>query len=153
MKNYTINHLNISTDMDNIEITISAKQGKKTIGYIKGKVNSMRDCIECDTAVVPEERGKGIASELLKRMIDSVFKDKMLDSMCEMYAKGSEAHNILLNIDVENYASRRVAEKMGFTLVDDSGRDSVEYAITRAQYLKGNAQTSVQVKDEGLARE
>ena len=153
MKNYTINHPNISADMDNIEITISAKQGKKTIGYIKGRVNSVLDCIECDTAVIPEERGKGIASELLKRMIDSVFKDKMLDGMCEMFAKGSEAYNILLNIDVENYASRRVAEKMGFTLVDAGGRDSVEYAITRAQYLKGNAQTSVQVKDEGLARE
>lgn len=144
--NYTISSPSVFVDGNSITITLTAMYGKETIGYINGKVNSMLNCVECDTAVKEEYRGNGIAGKLLKSLLNSIFIDNVLDEFCSTYGQGSERSKVVLNIDIENYSSRRVAEKTGFSLVDSESRDSLEYEMTKDDYLKIYKESSADVK-------
>ena len=132
---YKTNFANLSADIDEITMRIEAKYNDFVIGFIKANVNSEKNCIECDTVVDEQYRGMGVATSLLKEMLNKVFVGKYLDGMCEKFAKGTETQKIVLNIDMENFASRRVAEKMGFENYGASTHDSLEYVMTKQRYF------------------
>jgi len=110
-----------------ISFMIESQNSKNVrMGYINGRINGLKNCIECDYAVATEYRGRGIAGKMLEFMLDKVFKDNALSIKHPL--------RVVLNIDAENQPSRHVAEKAGFEKIDSESRDSVEYEMTPKQY-------------------
>ncbi len=108
-------------------ITIKAKtSSNQTIGYTVGRLKEHN--VECEYSVDEDYRGNGIAGKMLQELLYEVF------------VVNPETKNVInkavLNIDVENFSSRRVAEKQEFNFCYSENRDSVEYEISKEQFLK-----------------
>jgi len=132
--NYKIITNGVQIENDAPFLLMEAVNDKQVLGYIRANINSFKNCLEFDTAVEPEHRGQGIATELLKAMLSSVFEQKAMDECCKKYGNGTETNKVVLNIDIDNSASRKVAERVKFKQTDSESRDSVEYSMTKQQY-------------------
>lgn len=86
-------------------LAITQKSGcRPTIGLVSATPSQARE-IELGYVVAPAARGKGIASEAAKALVETVFGL-------------TNADRILANARAINPASRRVLEKCGFVYID-----------------------------------
>ncbi len=82
------------------------------------------------SGVVDEDyRQKGIGTIMLKSAIKLVFFDK---------AFGQDVNKFVLDIDADNFASRRSAQNAGFVDCEMSGYNVATYTIGRQEYLENN---------------
>ena len=115
-------------------LVLDAIVDNKKVGYLRANLNKLKNVVEFDSAVDPNFRGQGIAGQLVDNMLNRVFN---LGVFNEEDA-GLYIDEVVLSIDAENFSSIRVAEKMGFTQQGEESRDSVEYVMTKTNYLKAN---------------
>jgi ribosomal-protein-alanine N-acetyltransferase len=77
--------------------------GDRFLGYaVSGPVDRAEREVELGYAVAPEARGRGVATETLRLLTDWAFAEGL--------------HRVTALISVDNPASSRVAEKVGYTL-------------------------------------
>jgi RimJ/RimL family protein N-acetyltransferase len=112
-------------------LAITQKNGRAVIGIVAAHADQSPD-VEIGYAIAPMFWGKGIATEAVKAMIDTVFRV-------------TTAERIVANSRVINPASRRVLEKCGLNYID-TGLDNLpargglhpcdRFALDRKTWMK-----------------
>ena len=146
MEDYDILSSGVHNDNNGAHFVLEAVQNNKQIGYIQANINSNKNCIECTTAIEKEYRNRGIATKLLDNMLRDIFIYGQMDEACNLLGYGTETQRMILSIDIDNLASRRVAEKLGFTVIDSESRDSVEYELTKQAYIQSQEEREALAK-------
>ena len=89
--------------------------------------------VEIEYLTNEEHRGKGIIHVGLDKVLEDIFVDSSYDDLTvkTIFPK-TKIESVSLAISKENEASKRVAQKSGFTLNEKTGA----YQITKTEFLK-----------------
>ncbi|MBR4270491.1 MAG: GNAT family N-acetyltransferase [Clostridia bacterium] len=138
-------HLELINSNDPDVIYIEAKnEGNEKVGRVTGRIDNFEKKVDCEYDVAESYRGNGIAGTMLQAMLNEVFLENL--NTKDMINKA------VLNIDMENFTSRRVAEKFGFLQTFSEGHDSVEYEMTKEQFLNVEKSNNKKLDDNTLPR-
>ena len=94
--------------------------------------------VEIEYAVSSEMQGKGIATAMLAVMTEDIYKSQIFDGLAVLkngdeVRKKLQIENLLLSINNDNYASKKVAEKCGYKSDNEGG-----FNMTRDKYFEQN---------------
>lgn len=94
--------------------------------------------VEIEYAVSQEMQGKGIATAMLDVMTEDIYKNQIFEGLTVLKSgdevrKKLQIENLLLSINNDNYASKKVAEKCGYRSDNEGG-----YNMTRDKYFEHN---------------
>ncbi len=135
MENLRIISSGVKYEFDTASLTLRADMFQTPVGYAKAHIDKWQKCVAIDTAVLPECRNQGIASSLLETLLEKVFVDGEMDEACQRIGTGIETNRVVLSIGLSNIPSRKIATKMGFKEMEPDSHDSMEYSLTKEDYL------------------
>lgn len=108
-------------------------------GVVVGKIpttTTNSSTISMDYWLKEDARGQGIGTIMLNEVVDQIFVEQDVDDLCfrnpnQTEIESTKITTITLDINEDNYASQRIAEKNGFAHTGE-GR----WEIQRDDYLK-----------------
>ena len=133
-------------------LVVDARKDDKRIGYMRANLNIPGKCVELDTAVIPEYRGKGVVGQILDDMLLRIFVKGEMNEAAEKLGCSLATDRIVLNVNSENIAGRKSAKKLGFIKTEADSHNSVEYEMTKEQYMRkeGKKAASPEANGEGM---
>ena len=113
----------------------------QVVGRIPVTLNQTNDSVSMDYWIKPEFQGLGIGRVTLSEIVKDVFESAVFDGLPFKSDQVTMVDKIKLEINDDNYASKKIAEHNGFVLSDDGYHE-----LTKGSYMAAKNHDDVSTK-------